>query len=71
MMRMACAVLVLVTYAAAAHAQTPAARHKSPAEIAAASEALAIKREACRLRAQEQKLTFGKRRKFIRDCVTR
>lgn len=46
-----------------------AAAPKSPAEIAAASKALAEKREACRLQAKTQKLSFAKRRQFLRTCV--
>lgn len=69
MIRLACACLLttLAIHAAAAQAAKP----KSPAEIAKASEQLAEKRETCRLQALEQKLSFTKRRKYIRDCVKR
>jgi hypothetical protein len=50
-------------------AQSPAAKPKSPGEIAAASRLLAEKTESCRRQAREQKLTFLKRRRFIRGCV--
>ena len=52
-------------------AQQPAKtapKPKSPAEIAAASRDLAEKNEACRQRANEDKLTGLKRFRFTRDC---
>ena len=53
----------------AALAQSPSAKLKSPGQIAAASRLLAERNESCRLQAQEQRLKFLKRRRFIRDCV--
>lgn len=42
---------------------------KSPGEITAASRLLAEKQESCRLDAKRQKLTFFKRRSFVRKCI--
>jgi hypothetical protein len=50
-------------------AQAPASKPKTPGEIAAASRRLAEKNESCRQQAREQKLTFLKRRRFVRGCV--
>ena len=52
----------------AALAQSPSRAPKSPGEIAAVSRLLAEKQENCRLEAKRQKLTFLKRRSFIRAC---
>ena len=49
-------------------AQSPSPKPKSPGEIAAASRLLAEKAENCRLQAKQQKLTFLKRRSFVREC---
>jgi hypothetical protein len=54
--------------AATAESSSPAST-KSPGEIAAASRLLAEKQEGCRLEAKRQKLTFLKRRSFIRKCI--
>jgi hypothetical protein len=54
----------------AANAESPShASAKSPGEIAAASKLLAEKQENCRLEAKQQKLTFFKRRSFVRRCT--
>ncbi len=50
-------------------AQSPSPKPKYPAEMAAASRLLAEKQENCRLQAKQQKLTFLKRRRFIRECI--
>jgi hypothetical protein len=50
-------------------AQSPPSKPRSPGEMAAASRRLAEKYESCRQQAREQKLTFFKRRHFIRGCV--
>jgi hypothetical protein len=50
-------------------AQSPSPKPKYPAEIAAASRLLAEKQENCRRQAKQQKLTFMKRRSFIRECI--
>jgi hypothetical protein len=42
---------------------------KSSGEIAAASRLLAVKQENCRVQARQQKLTFLKRRRFVRQCM--
>jgi len=41
----------------------------SSGEIAAASRLMAEKQESCRLQAKQQKLSFLKRRNFVRDCM--
>jgi hypothetical protein len=48
--------------------QTPR-KIKSPGEIAAASRYLVEKKEVCRRRAKEEKLTSLKRHRFIRECT--
>jgi hypothetical protein len=50
-------------------AQSPSTKPKSPGEIAAASRLLTEKEENCRLQAKQQKLTFLKRRSFVRECI--
>jgi hypothetical protein len=52
-------------------AQTLSPTGKSPGEIAAASRLLAEKQENCRHQAKEQKLTYLKRRRFVRECMQR
>ncbi len=54
-----------------AHAQSTAPKPRSPGEIAAASQLLADKNEACHREAREQKLGFVKRRMFIHTCLHR
>jgi hypothetical protein len=49
--------------------QAPAG--KSSGEIAAASRLLVEKQEDCRFQAKQQKLSFLKRRRFVRDCMKR
>ena len=61
------AVLLTVTAASPSIAQTPKAR--TPGEMAAADKAKAEKTASCRTKAKEQKLTLGKRRAFVKDCV--
>jgi hypothetical protein len=48
-----------------------AAIKKSPAQIAAESNAIAERREACRLEAVEKKLSVLQRRKYIKECMAR
>jgi len=65
-------VAMMVTWPIIALAQQsapPTLKPKSPGEIAQASRILAEKNEGCRRQAREQKLTFLKRRQFIRNCV--
>jgi hypothetical protein len=50
-------------------AQATSSKPRSPGEIAAASRLIAEKTESCRRQAREQKLTFMKRRRFVRGCV--
>jgi hypothetical protein len=50
-------------------AQSLSPAPKSSGEIAAASRLLAEKQENCRVQAKQQKLTFLKRRSFIRRCM--
>lgn len=61
---MLAALVAAGTSSVAAQSSSP----KSPGEIAAASRLLAEKQEDCRRQAKEQKLTFLKRRSFIRKC---
>jgi hypothetical protein len=61
------ALVTLVVGTSPALAQSSAA--KSSGEIAAASRLLAEKQEGCRLQAKQQKLSFLKRRSFVRDCM--
>ena len=64
------AVAVISVGLSAANAESlPRASAKSPGEIAAASRLMAEKQEGCRLEAKRQKLTFFKRRGFIRRCM--
>jgi hypothetical protein len=64
------AVAIILVYASSVNAESlsPASK-KSPGEIAAASRLLAEKQENCRLEAKRQKLTFFKRRSFVRKCI--
>jgi hypothetical protein len=62
-------VALILAGPAASLAQSPSPKPRSPGEIAAASRLLAQKNEGCRRQAREQKLTFLKRRRFMRGCV--
>jgi hypothetical protein len=53
-----------------AAAQTPA-QQKSPAQLAAESNAIAEKHEACRLEAIEKKISVVKRHSYIKTCMKR
>ncbi len=64
----AVAVISVGVSAANAESLSPASK-KSPGEIAVASRLLAEKQESCRLEAKRQKLTFFKRRSFVRKCI--
>lgn len=50
-------------------AQSPAKKPSSPGEMAVAAKILAAKTDRCRRHAREQRLSFFKRRRFVRDCV--
>jgi hypothetical protein len=64
------AVAVISVGVSAANAESlTSASMKSPGEIAVASRHLAEKQESCRLEAKRQKLTFFKRRSFVRSCI--
>jgi len=65
------AITALLLCQGPAHAQSAAPKAKSPGEIAAASQLLAVKNEACHREAREQKLGFVKRRLFIHRCLHR
>jgi hypothetical protein len=60
--------LVWPLVAAAQQSAQTVPKKKSPAEIAAASQDLAEKNEACRRQAKAEKLTGLKRFRFVRDC---
>jgi hypothetical protein len=51
--------------------QSATSKPRSPGEIAAADRAAAEKRENCEAEAREQKLSYLKRHRFVRDCVKR
>jgi hypothetical protein len=64
------AVAVISVGLSAANAESPSpASARSPGEIAAASRLMAEKQEGCRIEAKRQKLSFFKRRGFIRRCM--
>jgi hypothetical protein len=71
MLRLAMSSAALVTLVALGTsptlAQSPTG--KSSGEIAATSKLLAERQEGCRLQAKQQKLSFLKRRSFVRDCM--
>lgn len=50
-------------------AQQTGPRLESPGEIAVWSTVITQKQDYCRRKARAMKLTFGKRRRFIRDCM--
>lgn len=50
-------------------AQSPSPKLRSPGEVAAVSRLLAQRKESCRLEAKEHKLTFLKRRWYVRECM--
>jgi hypothetical protein len=62
-------VALIATGTSAAFAQSLSTAPKSSGEIAAASRLLAEKQESCRLEAKQQKLSFLKRRSFVRACM--
>jgi hypothetical protein len=60
----------VISYGAlSALAQSPSAKPKYPAEIAAASMRLIAKEESCRRQVRQQTLTFLQRRRFVRECL--
>jgi hypothetical protein len=66
----ACAVL-LSFVAFPAFAQYPAPKPTSPGEIAAIDKDKADKRAACQREARAQKLSYLKRRQYVRNCTRR
>ena len=60
---------LVVTFGASVAFSQPAAKPKSPGEIAAASRELAERSAKCRSDAKSKKLHFGKRRAFLRSCM--
>ena len=65
------AMLATLAAAAPALAQTAPVKPKSPGEIAAADRGAAEKRHNCLIEARAQKLSFFKRRQYVRGCVKR
>lgn len=61
--------LAMMLGVGAATAQTP--QQKSPAQLAAESNAIAEKHEACRLEAIEKKVSVIKRHGYIKTCMKR
>jgi len=65
------AITAALVWQGPADAQSAAPKPRSPGEIAAASQLLAVKNEACHREARQQKLGFVKRRLFIHRCLHR
>ncbi len=63
--------LAMLAAAAPAFAQTAPVKPRSPGEIAAADKIAMEKRHNCEVEARAQKLSFFKRRQYIRGCVKR
>ena len=63
--------LATLVAAAPALAQTAPVKPRSPGEIAAADRVAAEKRHNCEVEARAQKLSFFKRRQYVRGCVRR
>lgn len=66
----ACAMLLALA-ASPAFSQYPAPKPTTPGEIAAVDRDAAEKRAACQREARAQKLSYLKRRQFVRGCVRR
>lgn len=66
----ACAIL-LSFVSVSAFAQYPAPKPTSPGEMAAIDKDKAEKRAACQREAREQKLSYLKRRQYVRNCTRR
>ncbi len=66
-------IVMLATLAAAAPAlaQTAPVKPRSPGEIAGADRMAAEKRHNCEVEARAQKLSFFKRRQYVRGCIRR
>ncbi|MGP8119453.1 MAG: hypothetical protein ACLP8B_02895 [Xanthobacteraceae bacterium] len=64
-------VMAILCWQGTAMAQSPASKPRSPGEIAAASQVLILKSEACRREARAHKLGFFKRRLFMHRCLHR
>jgi hypothetical protein len=60
---------MLPVIALAQQAPPSSPRLESPGEIAVWSTVLTQRQEYCRLQAKALKLTYLKRRRFMRDCV--
>ena len=60
---------LIITLGVSAAFSQPAAKPKSPGEIAAASRDLADRSAKCRTEAKAKKLHFRKRRAFLRSCM--
>jgi len=63
--------VLLLLAASPAFSQYPAPKPNSPGEIAAADRDATEKRAACQREARAQKLSYLKRRQFVRGCVKR
>jgi uncharacterized membrane protein len=61
-------VFVILMSLGAGAASAPSMPQKSPGEIAAASRLMVEKNADCLRQAKEQKLSFLKRRRFVRAC---
>ncbi len=67
----AAAVTIWPIFALAQQASPSGPRLESPGEIAVWSTVLTQKQEYCRLQARALKLTYWKRRSFVRACIKR
>ena len=70
-LRAAACVLLLSLGVGPALSQYVVAKPKSPAEIAAPDKLAMEKRESCKREARAQKLTYVKRRSFVKGCLKR
>jgi hypothetical protein len=69
MLRIAISSAAIAALVAASTSSVFAQSQKSSGEIAATSRLMAEKQESCRLQAKQQKLSFLKRRSFVRECM--
>ena len=71
MLRLLIGAICLAVVSVPSMAQTPPPKPKSPGQIAAADRLKAEITADCRREAKAQKLSFLKRRSYIRNCVKR
>lgn len=71
LLRVAMCAVLLSFVTVPAFAQYPAPKPTSPGEMAAIDKDKAEKRAACQREARAQKLSYLKRRQFVRNCTRR